>query len=185
MRKKLFNFLVINLFLIFFSSPVLSQSTQYSQNIADKLVKIATSEKSISKSDYDDFWNATGIKSREEKINLIAILKANYFLIQQYNNILWECAEKSWIDNKIVNCQTINANYLKIRNDIFKLLGDEEFKKIDDNFNNIIKISSKRGGSMMNGQAEQPITLEKVQFAKRASQNMLQRVDKILQVDFK
>ena len=60
-----------------------------------------------------------------------------------------------------------------------------EFKKIDNNFNNVIKISAKRGGSMSPDLEEEPITLEKVQYAKKASQLMLQKIDIIMQPEFK
>jgi len=185
MNKKFFNILVINLVILFFSSWANAEDSKFSQNVADKLIKIATSSSPITKKDYDDFWKSTGIKSKEEKINLISIMRANYLVIQQYNSILWECAEKSWIDNKIYDCQKINKKYLKIRNDLYKLLGDQEFKKVDDNFNKVIKISANREGSLSSNSSGDSITLEKLQYAKNTSKLVLQRVDLIMQVEFR
>jgi hypothetical protein len=185
MKRNLSNFLILNLFLLFFLNLAHAQNNQYADIVANKLMKIATSDKPITKNDYDDFWNSTGIKSRDQKISLIAKLKDNYGIIQQYNNILWQCSERSWIDAKIIDCQKINSNYQNIRNQLFKLLGDEEFKKIDDNFNNIINISAKRGGKISNTSSDQPITLDKIQYAKKLSQLMLERVEKILQIDYR
>mgnify|MGYP006289966541 CR=1 FL=1 len=185
MNNKFLNIFFLNLFILFSSTIAKAQPDQFSQNIANKLIKIVSSDSPITRKDYNDFWKSTGIKSQAEKLNLISIMRANYFTIQQYNTILWECAEKSWADNKIYDCQKINKNYLKIRNQVYQLLGDEEFKKIDNNFNNVIKISAKRGGSMSPDLEEEPITLEKVQYAKRASQLMLQKIDIIMQPEFK
>ncbi|MBM3590773.1 MAG: hypothetical protein FJX30_05330 [Alphaproteobacteria bacterium] len=172
-------------FLLIFTTNSLAQNSDFSQIVSEKLIKIATSSNKITKKDYNDFWDSTGIKSSQEKIKLISLMKSNFIAIQQYNSILWECAEKSWKDGAIADCQKINKNFIEVKKTLYNLLGNEEFKKVDFNFNNVMKVSAKRGGSIAPGAPEEEITLEKIQLAKMTSQVVLQRIEIILQPDFK
>jgi len=169
-------------------TPAFSQET-YSARVSKKLMEIATSSQKITKKEYDDFWNSTGIKSRDQKINFINSMRYNFILIQEFNKILWDCAEKAWVANKKIKCQELNNNLNKIKTNLISEIGEDEFKKVENNFNYIIETASNRGIDKNNPNANiQPanmITLEKIKIAKINTQNLLDRINILLQPDFR
>lgn len=154
--------------------------------VAQNLMKIANSPKPISKKDYNDFWNSTGIKSREQKLNFILTLNQLILPIQKYNIILWDCAEKSWQSQKPENCEKTFSNLPKIKKQLIQQVGEENFKNIDDNFKKVINSSAKRKGNPNNEKdiSDSEISLDKIRNAKLKSIQTLDRIDIILQPDY-
>lgn len=177
----IFLFLSINISFAF-------ATENYADNVSKKLMEIAMSDKKITQKDYNDFWNTTGVKSRDQKINLIMSMKTSFIAIQEFNTVLWDCAEKSWLANKKIKCSELNKNFEKIKNNLLSGIGEEDFKKIEGNFNYIIESASNRGidknKTFNTLQADNLITLDKIRIAKIKSQNLLERVNILMQPDF-
>jgi len=94
---KIFKKISFFFILFFVFSKNLCAENTIGEDVAQKLMNIANSSQPISKKEYNNFWNSTGIKSREQKLNFILTLNQLILPIQKYNLILWDCAEKSWI----------------------------------------------------------------------------------------
>ena len=182
---------ILKIFLWFLILNFLPTNNFFAQNtvgneVAQNLMKIANSSKPISKSEYNDFWNSTGIKSREQKLNFILALNQLILPIQKYNIILWDCAEKSWQIQMPENCENTYVNLPKIKKQLIQQIGEENFKNIDDSFKKVINSSAKRKGNPgdKNDIIDSEISLEKIRNAKLKSIQTLDRIDIILQPDY-
>jgi len=145
------------------------------------------SKDKITKRDYDNFWSKTGIKSKEEKINIIIVLKNNFLIIQEYNQAVWDCAEKSWIANKEIICKDLQKNIETIKKNLVGSVDIEKFREMEIGFNSMIKDSAKRGKNIELGNGAkifQEISLESIQEIKRKTNSMLERTKIILQPEF-
>ena len=76
--KFLFKIIII---VLLTSSKAYSQS-QIANNISQELSNIMLSKEKITKKDYNNFWSKTGVKSKEEKMNLIVNVKNSFLIIQ-------------------------------------------------------------------------------------------------------
>jgi len=163
-----------------------SQS-EMAQNISQEFSKIILSPEIITKKDYNNFWKKTGIKSREEKMNLIIAIKNNFVAVQEYNKDVWECAEQSWIANKEIECADLKKSTKNLRNIFSNSAEIDKFKQMEKNFIDLIKISSKRGKNIDEPNTLkifQQITLADIQKTKESTKKILERADVILQPEF-
>lgn len=171
-------------FLTFFNAY--SQS-EMSQNISSEFSKIILSNEKITKNDYNNFWKQTGIKSREEKMNLIVALKNSFVALQEYNKDVWECAEKSWIANKEIDCAKLKKSTNTLKNIFYNSPEINKFKEMEKKFNELIEASSRRGvdnDKNNNSKNFKQITLADIQKTKEDTKKMLERADIILQPEF-
>lgn len=183
---KIFKNISFFFILFFVFSKNLCAENTIGEDVAQKLMNIANSSQPISKKDYNNFWNSTGIKSREQKLNFILTLNQLILPIQKYNLILWDCAEKSWISQKVENCEKIFTDLPKIKKQLSSQVGEENFKNIDNNFKKVIRSSANRKGNPNDKDDinDNEISLEKIKDAKIKSMQTLNRIDIILQPDY-
>lgn len=185
MLKNLIKIIMLLLVNFLLTKNLLANDT-IGNEVASNLMKIANSSKPISKKEYNDFWNSTGIKSREQKLNFILSLNQLILPIQKYNLILWDCAEKSWLNQKPENCEKSFPELPKIKSQLTKQIGEDNFKNIDVNFKKVIKSSANRKGNPndQNDISDNEISLEKIKSAKIKSMETLNRIDILLQPDY-
>jgi len=185
MPRILVKFFVIFTIAFFVTKNIFANNTVGGE-VSQNLMKIVNSSKPISNKEYNDFWNSTGIKSREQKLNFIITLNQLILPIQKYNLILWDCAEKSWLKQKPENCEKSFPELPKIKLQLTKQIGEDNFKNIDDNFIKVIKSSANRKGNPndKNDISDAEISLEKIKMAKIASMKTLNRIDILLQPDY-
>jgi hypothetical protein len=183
----LYKFITKTIILVFLILSNAYGQSQIANNVSEAIKEIMLSKEKITKKDYDSFWQKTGVKSREEKINFIINIKNNFLLIQEYNKTVWECAEKSWIANKEIECKDLQKNITDIKKNLGNSVDIEKFKEMESGFNDIIKNSAKRGKNVESvGRSKifQEITLESIQEIKRKTNQILERANAILQPEF-
>jgi len=183
----IYKFIIKTFILTFLILPKAYSQSQIANNVSQELIKIMLSSDKITKNDYDNFWSKTGVKSKEEKINFIVNIKNSFLIIQEYNQSVWDCAEKSWIANKEIVCIDLQKNIEKIKRNIDNSIDMEKFKEMEIGFNKMIKDSAKRGKNIELGSGSkffQEITLESIQEIKRKTSAMLERTNVILQPEF-
>ena len=181
--KFIFKIIII---ILLTSSKAYSQS-QIANNVSQELSNIMLSKEKITKKDYNNFWSKTGVKSREEKINFIFSTKNSFLLIQEYNREVWECAEKSWIVNKEIECKNLKKSIENIKKILVDPTDIEKFKTMENGFNEMIKVSARRNKNIELGNGakiSQEITLESIQEIKKKTNLMLERINIILQPEF-
>ena len=122
-------------------SKAYSQS-QIANNVSQELSNIMLSKEKITKKDYNNFWSKTGVKSKEEKMNLIVNVKNSFLIIQEYNKAVWECAENSWIANKEIECKDLQKIVQNIKKIFYNSVEIEKFKEMEKVFNDMIKKSA-------------------------------------------
>jgi len=166
-------------------SKAYSQS-QIANNVSQELSNIMLSKEKITKKDYNNFWSKTGVKSREEKMNLIVNVKNSFLIIQEYNKAVWECAENSWIANKEIECKDLQKIAQNIKKIFYNSVEIEKFKEMEKGFNDMIKTSAKRGKNidLAGSKIFQEITLESIKEIKKKTNLMLERINIILQPEF-
>lgn len=185
MPKNLIKIILILLVNFIVAKNLFAKETIGSE-VASNLMKIANSSKIISKKEYNDFWNSTGIKSREQKLDFILTLNQLILPIQKYNLILWDCAEKSWLRQMPENCEKSFPELSRIKSQLIMQIGEDNFKNIDVNFKKIIKSSANRKGNPndKNDISDNEISLEKINNAKIKSIETLNRIDILLQPEY-
>jgi hypothetical protein len=162
----------------------------FAENVSNKLAMIISKEGPITIKDYNEFWNATGIKSRDQKALLISNLRADFVNIHEFNNALWDCAERSWIANRPVNCNDLKSKFNVIKNAISKYENEKNnIENMEKNFQAIIKSAELRGKFNAkdfenNNLMFQDIDLDKIKSAKIKSQLILLKTNAILQLEF-
>lgn len=182
----LYKFIVKIIILTLLICPKAYSQSQIANNVSQELTNIMLSKEKITKSDYNNFWSKTGVKSKEEKSNFIINIKNSFLIIQEYNKAVWECAEKSWIANKEIECNDLQKNVEKVKKNLANSEDFEKFKGMENGFNNMIKDSAKRGKNIDLGGSKifQKITLESIQEIKMKTNKMLERTNIILQPEF-
>ena len=169
--------LVIFIFLI--NSNSYSQS-QVAVNVSQAFTNIILSKTKITKKDYDDFWNKTGVKSKEEKMNFIFTMRNSFLPIQEYNKVIWECAEKSWIANQEIECPDIKKISTKLKKILYDSDQEEKFEEMEKGFKDIIKASANR----IKKDTNQKVALEDIRAIKNETNRILDRASIILQPEF-
>jgi len=173
--------------IVFLTSSKAYSQSQIANNVSQELSNIMLSKEKITKKDYNNFWSKTGVKSREEKANFILSIRSSFLLIQEYNREVWECAEKSWIANKEIECKNLKKSIEKINKILVDSADIEKFKKMENGFNEMIKGSARRSNNIELGNGSkisQEITLESIQEIKKKTNLMLDRINIILQPEF-
>ena len=89
------------IFIFFVNSNSYSQS-QVAVDVSQSFTKIILAKEKITKKDYNNFWDKTGVKSKEEKMNLIFTMRNSFLPVQEYNKAIWESLEKN-SETKIFN----------------------------------------------------------------------------------
>jgi len=182
----IYKFTIKTVILFFLIFPNALAQSEMANNIAQEIQNIMLSKNKITKKDYDNFWKKTGVKSREEKINFIINIKNSFLLIQEYNKAVWDCAEKSWIANKEINCPDLQKISKNIKKSLENTANIEKFIQMESDFNGMIKTSSKRGSDVDLGKTKifKEINLESIQNLKKETARMLDRTNIIFQLDF-
>ena len=183
----IYKFITKTFILIFLTSFNAYSQSEMSQNISREFTKIILSPEKITKNDYNNFWKQTGIKSREEKMNLIVTMKNSFVAVQEYNKDVWDCAEKSWIANKEIDCAKLKKSTNTLKNIFYNSQEIDKFKEMEKNFIELIKVSSRRGiDSDKNNSSKnfKQITLVDIQKTKEDTKKILERADIILQPEF-
>jgi hypothetical protein len=182
----LYKFITKTIILAFLIIPNAYAQSEMANNLSQAIKEIMVSKDKITKKDYDNFWRKTGVKSREEKINFILTVKNSFLLIQEYNKAVWECAERSWITNKEIECKDLQKISENIKVKFNNSIDIEKFKEMESGFNVMIKQSSKRSNEVNSGGNKMPqnITLESIQNLKKETSRMLDRTNLIFQLDF-
>jgi hypothetical protein len=159
-----------------------------SQNISREFTKIILSPEKITKNDYNNFWKQTGITSQQEKINFIVSMKNSFMAVQEYNRDVWDCAEKSWIANKEIDCPKLKKSANNLKNIFNNSAEIDKFKEMEKNFTELIKVSSRRGDnsdtSTNGSKVFKQITLADIKKTKEDTKKILERTDIILQPEF-
>jgi hypothetical protein len=164
---------------------LLTYSNSYSQsqvavNVSDSLVSIILLKTKITKKEYNDFWSKTGVKSKEEKMNFIFTMRSNFLPIQEYNKAIWECAEKSWIANREIECPNVKTVSAKLKKILYDSNQEAKFEEVERGFKAIIKASANR----IKKDTNQKVTLEDIQNIKDETSRILDRTSIILQPEF-
>ena len=183
----IYKFITKTFILIFLTSFNAYSQSEMSQNISKEFTKIILSPEKITKNDYNNFWKQTGIKSREEKMNLIVTMKNSFVAVQEYNKDVWDCAEKSWIANKEIDCAKLKKSTNTLKNIFYNSPEIDKFKEMEKNFTELIKVSSRRGiDNDKNNSSKnfKQITLADIQKTKEDTKKILERADVILQPEF-
>ena len=183
----LYKFIIKIIILTLLICPMAYSQSQIANNISQELSNIMLSKEKITKKDYNNFWSKTGVKSKEEKINFIYSMKSSFVVIQEYNREVWDCAEKSWISNKEIECKNLQKSIENINKILVDSADIEKFKKMESGFNEMIKGSARRGKNIELGNGSkifQEITLGSIQEIKNKTNLMLERVNIILQPEF-
>ena len=176
-------------FILFFLTCLNAYSqSEMSQNISREFTKIILSPEKITKNDYNNFWKQTGITSQQEKINFIVSMKNSFMAVQEYNRDVWDCAEKSWIANKEIDCPKLKKSANNLKNIFNNSAEIDKFKEMEKNFTELIKVSSRRGAntdkSANGSKVFKQITLADIQKTKEDTKKILDRGDIILQPEF-
>ena len=169
--------IIIFIFLIQYNSYA---QTQIAVDVSQSFSKIIVAKEKITKKDYNNFWDKTGVKSKEEKMNLIFAMRNSFLPIQEYNSAIWECAEKSWIANREIECPDIKKILVKLKETFYNLNQQEKLEEMDKGFKDIIKASANR----VKKETNQKITLEDIQIIKKETIRILNRASIILQPEF-
>ena len=183
----LYKFIIKIIILVLLTCSKAYSQSQIANNISQELSNIMLSKEKITKKDYNNFWSKTGVKSKEEKINFIYSMKSSFVVIQEYNREVWDCAEKSWISNKEIECKNLQKSIENINKILVDSADIEKFKKMENGFNEMIKGSARRGKDIELGNGSkifQEITLGSIQEIKKKTNLMLERVNVILQPEF-
>jgi len=167
------------IFIFFINSNSYSQS-QVAVDVSQSFTKIILAKEKITKKDYNNFWDKTGVKSKEEKMNLIFTMRNSFLPVQEYNKAIWECAEKSWIANQEIDCPDIKKISAKLKKTFYNLDQQEKLEEMDRGFRDMIKASANR----VKKETNQKITLEDIQIVKRETIRILDRASIILQPEF-
>ena len=184
----IYKFIIKTFILIFLTCFNAYSQSVMSQNISREFTKIILSPEKITKKDYNNFWKQTGISSREEKMNLIVAMKNSFVAVQEYNKDVWDCAEKSWIANKEIDCAKLKKSTNTLKNIFYNSPEIDKFKEMEKNFTELIKVSSKRGENIDKSSNSlkiyKQITLADIQKTKEDTKKILDRADVILQPEF-
>ena len=183
----IYKFITKTFILIFLTCFNAYSQSVMSQNISREFTKIILSPEKITKNDYNNFWKQTGIKSREEKMNLIITMKNSFVAVQEYNKDVWDCAEKSWIANKEIDCAKLKKSANNLKNIFYNSPEIDKFKEMEKKFTELIKVSSRRGIDSDKDNSSKnfkQITLTDIQKTKEDTKKILERADIILQPEF-
>lgn len=182
----LYKFIIKIIIITFLICPKAYSQSQIANNVSQEITKIMLSQEKITKNDYNNFWNKTGVKSKEEKLNLILNLKNSFLIIQEYNKAVWECAENSWLANKEIECKDLQKIAQNIKKIFYSSIEIEKFKEMEKGFNDMIKTSAKRGKNVDLGGSKifQEVSLESIQEIRKKTNKILERTNMILQPEF-
>ena len=185
----IFKTLLTIIFIITTSKNILAQNdSDIGSKVADNVADIMRSNKPVTKKDYDKFWNLMGVKSKEQKLNLISIMRPSFVDVQDFNTLLWSCAEKSWIAKQQIKCDNLFKKFDDIKNNFLTMNDNQKVKAMEKNFKYIIIAAANRGVIPPEYQNDMDfpsnLTLDKIKSAARESQIMLLRANALLQIEF-
>ena len=177
------------IFVIVISKNLQAQNdSDIGSKVADNVANIMRSKKPVTKKDYDKFWNLMGVKSKEQKLSLISIMRPSFVDVQDFNALLWSCAEKSWIEKQQVKCDNLYNKFEYLKKTLSTIPNDQKIKDMEKNFKYIIIAAANQGKIPPEYQNDMDfpddLTLDKIKSAARESQIMLLRANALLQLEF-
>lgn len=178
--KKIF--LVIFFFLIFGNNVFASGPDQAA--ISQALANLYSSEKPVTKAQYDEFWKQTGVKSRSEKEQVIAFMKDNLLSMQDYQRETWRCAEDSWKAGKIMQCSNMKKK-LDLLQISFKKIGQESsLTQVKEASDAILKAAATHGQLTFPNVPKAQMSLEMIQKTKANLDKVFDKFSTILRMDY-
>jgi hypothetical protein len=162
-----------------------ANSQQITADSSAAIQKIVMGSGPITKEEYDGFWNGLGATQEKDKERIISTMKESFFTIQKYQQEVWECAEKSWVDGKVEKCAKAKATLAKIK----RVKSEQQtvmIKNLEKNMDNLLKASAARGEYSLeeNPSVKMVLTLELIRATKASIDKMLKRFEQVLRVKY-
>lgn len=154
-------------------------------NINGVIQEIALGNGPITKAEYDKFWKELGMTKPEEKQVVIAAMRKNLMMSQEYQKEIWKCAEQAWLSRAVPKCPAAKAKFDLMKAEMQKVNQEEALKTIQENSDNLLK--SAAAHTSVKGSKTSPslpLNLETIQATEKSMDRMLSRFEQVLRVQY-
>jgi len=185
---------IIQLSIIAFFLTASSASAQYKQlvnsnsealNMQKAMQELMMKQSEITREDYNNFWSKLGANSPQEKTRVIASIKKNFILIQEFNREMWNCAESAWYSSKLNLCPKAQEKLSALKQNAKMKEQFDLFNILEENLNNIIKsAANKTDIKGKDGTNFGKLSIESIRVSRDNIDKMLNRFDRVLVAEF-
>lgn len=168
--------------LLFSTNASASQSDRAMANAAMNDLNIENTK--VTKAQYDDFWKKAGVKNRQEKEQVILLMKSNFLSIQDYQREVWKCAEQAWNSKKNSKCQGAEAKLKLLQEGFKKNNQGDAMTKFKESSDEIIKAAANHGKYTPADGKEAQMSLELTKTTRSNLDKIFSKFEQILKVDY-
>jgi len=139
----------------------------------------------VTRADYNRFWEKTGVTSNTEKERVIASAKKNFIMIQEYTREIWICAEKAWISSKNPPCTKASQILENLKKASPMPEQQELYRLIEKNYADILNsAANKTPLQTPNTTTTTTLTLESIRTYRKSIDESLEKINKVLSVEY-
>ena len=150
----------------------------------EAIKKIVIGTGPVTKQEYNQFWKDLGVTNQSQKRKIIDKIKGSFFSMQQFQNAMWLCAEKSWIKEKVQNCTSAKRILTQIRSR--KSAKQAQLaSQMQASMEGLTSAAAKREKYQIPGTNDSiQLSLEGIKSNRHAIQNVLNRFSQVLRLRY-
>jgi hypothetical protein len=155
------------------------------------LKQLLMGNSSIGRLEYEKFWQAIGVKSREEKKATIEMIKRDFLVFSEFNFELLECAQKAWIMGRQVKCSraesvlaAVARNFPSQSDNLGGAIAIQKVKNLQLSIDEVIRNAAARGASLNQNSDYRFTSLAQIERDRTLLQQIINRTRTFLQLEY-
>ncbi len=155
------------------------------------LKQLLMGNSSIGRLEYEKFWQAIGVKNREEKKATIEMIKRDFLVFSEFNFELLECAQKAWIMGRQVKCSRAESvltavvrNFPSQSDNLGGAIAIQKVKNLQLSIDEVIRNAAARGASLNQNSDYRFTSLAQIERDRTLLQQIINRTRTFLQLEY-